>query len=97
MTNKISEIYGKPIYSKGGELLGTVNDIVIDTEEGEAVRLITEELKNVGKRELRRIMKEDSIKYDRVESVGDIVLLGSNITKNNKKENTEEPPIKPSI
>jgi len=92
MTNKISEVYGKPIYSREGEHLGTINDVIVDVEEGKAVRLVTEELKNIGRQELRRIMKEDSIKFDKVRSIGDIVLLGRETKKPNKKEEDQKMP-----
>jgi len=92
MTNKISEVYGKPIYSKEGELLGTINDVIVDIEEGKAVRLVTEELSNVGRQELRRIMKENSIKFGKVRSIGDIVLLGRDTSKPSKNKKDEKMP-----
>jgi len=32
MAKKISEIYGKPVYSKEGKMLGTVSDIILNTK-----------------------------------------------------------------
>ncbi len=75
MSIKISDIYGKPIFSGEGQQVGTVRDVIIDMEEGKAVRLTTEEMSRLSKEEVRTTLKDKSILYDRVRTVGDIVLL----------------------
>jgi len=77
MSIEISEIYGKEIYDAEGEFIGEANDLILDTEEGKAVRITTEELNKLSsKQELSETLKENSVLYDRVESISDIILVG---------------------
>ncbi len=77
MSIEISEIYGKDIYDTKGEYIGEANDLILDTEEGKAVRITTEELNRLSsKQELSNTLKDNSVLYDRVESVSDIILVG---------------------
>lgn len=92
MAKKISEIYGKPVYSKEGKMLGTVSDIILNTEENKAVRLVTRELSNVSREELRTIMKEESIDYSKVKSIGDIILLGNKKKVDRRNKNKKKSP-----
>lgn len=75
MTTKISEMYGKPIYSGKGQKIGSVKDVIIDTEEGKTDRLVIEEMKGLNKGQLKQLIKEKSVDYDKVKSAGDIILL----------------------
>lgn len=75
MSVKISEMYGKPIFTGEGQRIGTVRDVIIDMEDGKAVRLTTEEMNRLSREELKTTLKDKSILYDRVMTVGDIVLL----------------------
>lgn len=90
MTSRVSEVYGKPIYSEDGEKIGKVKDVILDMEEGKADRLTIEEMEGVSKRQLKKLLKEKTINYDNVESVGDIVLLGNNIRRSTGKEKGKE-------
>ncbi|MFA5381677.1 MAG: PRC-barrel domain-containing protein [Candidatus Micrarchaeia archaeon] len=76
MASKISNIYGMDIYTDGGSFLGRVQDIIIDLEKGEVVRLTMEPLNFlVSKEEAMRILKEKSILYKSVRSVEDVVIV----------------------
>lgn len=76
MSVGISEAYGKPIYDTKGRYIGKVNDLILDTEEGKVVRITTKELKTLSsKKELSKTLKENSVLYDKVESISDIVLV----------------------
>lgn len=76
MAIKISEMYGKDIYDTEGEYVGKANDLILDTEEGRAVRVTTEELNKLSsKEELSQTLKDNSVLYDRVKSISDIVLV----------------------
>lgn len=75
MSVKISEMYGKPIFTGEGQKLGIVRDVIIDMEAGKAVRLTTEEMNRLSREELKTTLKDKSVLYDRVTTVGDIVLL----------------------
>ncbi len=90
MGKKISEIYGKPIFSGEGEKIGSVSDVILDIEQGKVERLSTNKLKGITKRELKSLIKDQSVSYDKVESIGDIVLLGSKIPKRKTSETTKK-------
>lgn len=77
MAIQISEVYGKDIYDTGGSYLGKANDLILDMEEGKAMRITTEKLNRLSsKQELSNTLKENSILYDRVKSISDIILVG---------------------
>jgi sporulation protein YlmC with PRC-barrel domain len=82
MTMRISKIYGMDIYTDGGRFLGRVQDVVIDLEGGEVVRLTMEPLSSISKDEAKRILKENSVLYKNVKSVEDVVV----VTKGRKEE-----------
>lgn len=83
MVVKLSKIYGLDIYTDGGRFLGRVNDIIIDLEKGEAVRLTMEPLNFlVSKEEAMRILKEKSILYRSVRSVDDVIVVSGTNTPN---------------
>ena len=83
---KISEFYGKDVYTDGGKYLGKVYDVVIDLEKGDVVRLTLAPLSSISKEEAKKILKEKSILYKNVKNVGDIVVISS--------EKGEKPDIK---
>lgn len=73
---KISEFYGKDVYTDGGKYLGKVYDVVIDLEKGDVVRLTLAPLNSISKEEAKKILKEKSVLYKNVKNVGDIVVVG---------------------
>ncbi len=72
----LSELYGMDIYTEDARYLGKVNDVIINLETGKIVRLTTEPLRAVSKDAAKKILKEKSVLYKYVKSVGDIVLVG---------------------
>lgn len=76
MATRISNIYGMDIYTDAGSFLGRVQDVIVDLEKGEIVRLTMEPLNFlVSKEEAMRILKEKSILYKSVRSVEDVVIV----------------------
>ena len=75
MVMKASRIYGMDIYTDGGKFLGRVQDVVIDLERGEVVRLTMEPLSSISKEEATRILREKSVLYKSVKSVEDVVVV----------------------
>lgn len=75
MALKASKIYGMDIYTDGGKFLGRVQDILIDLERGEIVRIVMEPLTSVSKDEAKRILREKSVIYKSVKSVEDVVVV----------------------
>ena len=69
-------MYGMDIYTDGGKFLGRVQDIIIDLEKGEIIRLTLEPLSyHITKEDAVRILKEKSILYKNVKSVEDVVVV----------------------
>ncbi len=64
------------IFTGNAGYIGKVADIVLDMEQGEVVRVTTEPLKNISREDASKILKEKSILYKRVTSLGDIMIVG---------------------
>ncbi|MFA4982797.1 MAG: PRC-barrel domain-containing protein [Candidatus Micrarchaeia archaeon] len=75
MAIKVSKIYGMDIYTDGGKFLGRVQEILLDLEKGEVVRLTMEPLNSVSKEEAQRILRDKSVLYKSVKSVEDVVVV----------------------
>lgn len=75
MTKRISTLYGMDIYTDDAGYIGKVNDIILNLEKGEVVRITTEPLKTISKEEAKKVLKEKSILYKNVRSVRDIMLV----------------------
>ncbi|MCX8174667.1 MAG: PRC-barrel domain-containing protein [Candidatus Micrarchaeota archaeon] len=75
MVMKVSKIYGMDIYTDGGKFLGRVQEVLLDLEKGEVIRLLMEPLSSVSKEEVKRIIREKSILYKSVKSVEDVVVV----------------------
>lgn len=72
---RISKLYGMDIYSDGGRYLGRVQDIIIDLEKGEVLRITLEPLSSVTREDAKRILRERSILYKNVRSVEDVIMV----------------------
>ncbi len=90
MVMNLSELYGMDIYTEDARYLGKVNDVIINIETGKIVRLTTEPLRAVSKDEAKRILKEKSVLYKYVKSVGDIVLVGKTPRESITSKEVEE-------
>ena len=75
MVMKMSRLYGMDIYTDGGKFLGIVQDLILDLEKGEVVRLTMEPLQSISRDEAKRILKERSVLYKNVRSVEDVVVV----------------------
>ena len=77
MSVKISELYGTEIYTSKAKHLGKIEDIILNLQKGEIMRITLAPLKSgfLSKSKVEEILKENSIGYQDVEEVGDIVLV----------------------
>lgn len=87
MTVRISKLYGMDIYTADAGYIGKVSDIILNLENGEVIRVTTEPLKTISREDTTKILKEKSIMYKKVTSVGDIMIVG----KGAEIEATPEP------
>lgn len=73
---KISDLYGKEVFTDTGKFLGTVHEIVIDMEKGTISRLLLEDLPTSAEK-AKQVINEKSIKFENVKSIADVVVVGS--------------------
>ena len=72
---KLSKLYGMDIYSDGGKYLGRVQDLIIDLEKGEVLRITLDPLSSVTREDAKKILRERSILYKNVRSVEDVIMV----------------------
>lgn len=77
---KISKLYGMPIYTSEGKKVGVVNDVILNLETGEVIRLTTAPLKKVRKEEAEEVIRKNSVLYKHVLTAKDIVIISSGRT-----------------
>jgi sporulation protein YlmC with PRC-barrel domain len=78
---RVSEYYGMNIYSDRAHYVGSVQDVVLDDEEGRIIGLA------FGQRE----DKVTTVPYDSIMAIGDIVLVKSKqLTPESEEEEEEE-------
>ena len=75
MAVRISRLYVTDIYTDGAGYLGKINDIILNLETGKVVRITTEPLKNVSKERAHEVLRQKSVLYKNVKSVGDIMIV----------------------
>lgn len=83
MSKKLSEFYGLEVYSiKEGEHIGRIEDIILNLNEGVVVSLCLKPLdsKMTQPDEVKKVILE-SINYEDVTGVGDIILVKSKPAK----------------
>ncbi len=74
MTMRISDLYGKDVFTDRGKYLGTVQDLIIDVEQGVILRILFEPLP-LNKERAKEVIREKSILYKNVKSVEDVIVV----------------------
>ncbi|MEM4389415.1 MAG: PRC-barrel domain-containing protein [Candidatus Micrarchaeia archaeon] len=87
---RISKLYNMDIFTDTGKFLGRVQDLVLDFEKGEIVRITMEPLNAVSKEEARQILREKSVLYKNVKSVEDVVIVTKGTTQPLSESELEE-------
>ncbi|MCL5680178.1 MAG: PRC-barrel domain-containing protein [Candidatus Marsarchaeota archaeon] len=78
----LSDMYGKQIISNDGKRLGSVEDLILDFEEGKVVSMLTTKIDNLIKSEhTSQMLKKNSVSYDRVKNVSETVIVGASEQK----------------
>jgi sporulation protein YlmC with PRC-barrel domain len=72
----LSRMYGMDIYSVDAGYIGKVNDIILNLESGEVVRLTTNPIREMQSSSAKAMISKNSVLFKRVKSVQDIVLVG---------------------
>ena len=63
------------IYTGNANHIGKVNDIILNLETGDVVRITTEPLKNITKESTRTMLQKNSVLFKRVKSIRDIMIV----------------------
>lgn len=80
MTIMLSELYGKEIITNAGQRVGTVEDIIIDFENGSVSSLLITKMENLvrSQQSTAAMLSKNSVKYERVKSVSETIIVGVN-------------------
>lgn len=83
MAKRLSELYGMDMYDKNGEHIGRVEDVILNLETAEVMRLCLRSFKakTLPDDEVKKILQNESIGYNEVIKIGDIVLCKENPRK----------------
>ena len=74
----LSELYGKQILSNTGKKIGMVEDVVLDFENGGVSSLLLAKIDDLVKGTSSRLaLAKNSVRYDRVKSVSETIIVGS--------------------
>lgn len=77
MSKRLSEIYGMDIFTEKAEYVGKVGDVILNLEQGEVMQLSLSPLRTIGT-DVRRVLQEETIPYDEVVRIGDIIICKKN-------------------
>lgn len=74
MSTKLSELYGKQIFTDGGKVIGDASDFILDLETGVVARILLEQLPP-SKDLAKKALMEKSVLYSSVKSVEDVIVV----------------------
>jgi len=78
----LSELYGKQIIANTGSMLGSVEDLVIDFDEGKIASLLLVKSEELIRSEYTsREFVKNSVRYDRVKNVAETIIVGTDLIK----------------
>jgi len=77
MSKRLSELYGMDIYTMKAMYVGKVEDVILNLDKGEVMRLCLKSFRGGGlsSDDVRGVLQEGSVSYDEVVEVGDIILV----------------------
>jgi sporulation protein YlmC with PRC-barrel domain len=75
MVKRLSELYGMDMYTVGGKYIDRVEDVILNLERGEVMRLSLRPFRgDVGADSGKKILQDETVGYNEVQAVEDIVL-----------------------
>lgn len=77
MSKRLSELYGMDIYTQKAGYVGKVQDIILNLDKGEIMRLSLKPFKgaSLSSDEVKSILQGESLPFDEVVEVGDIIIV----------------------
>ncbi len=78
----LSELYGKQIISNAGKKIGYVEDIVLNFENGAVSSLLITKMDDLMRStNTAKLLANNSVLYERVKSVSETIIVGSDSVK----------------
>jgi sporulation protein YlmC with PRC-barrel domain len=76
MTIMVSELYGKKIITNTGQVVGMVEEVIVDLEEKRVANLLLTKMEElVRTTKTAGMLQKNSVKYDRVKSVAETIIV----------------------
>lgn len=76
MTILISDLYGKQIISNTGKMVGMVEDIIVDFEEGTVSSLLLTKIEDLTRAaDTKQKFAKNSVRYSSVKSVSETIVV----------------------
>lgn len=79
MSTKLSKLYEMEIFTDSGLFVGKAEDFILDLETGNVARVLLVPLPG-GKDAAKEALRQKSIKYENVRSVGDVIVVAKTNT-----------------
>ena len=94
MSMRVSQFYGRDIYSERAEYVGKVEEVILNLETAEIMRLSIRSFRGntLPPEEVKKIIAEESVGYEDVVRVGDVILVRRNPAKQGRKKTAVRPP-----
>jgi sporulation protein YlmC with PRC-barrel domain len=88
MSMRVSQLYGRDIYTERAEYVGKVEDVILNLETAEIMRLSIRPFRanTLPPEEVKKIISEESVGYEEVIRVGDVILVKRNPAKIGRKK-----------
>ncbi|MBN2250466.1 MAG: PRC-barrel domain-containing protein [Candidatus Altiarchaeota archaeon] len=86
MSKRVSQLYGMDIYTEKAEYVGKVEDVILNLENAEVMRLSLKSFRahTLPSDDVRKIIQEESVGYNDIIRVGDIIICKKNPRKEGK-------------
>lgn len=92
MSKRLSQLYGMEIYTERADYVGRVEDVILNLEKGEVMRLALKSFKDkrIPAEDVRSILQRGSIGYNDIVKVSDIVICKKHPEGKTKKTEGKE-------
>ncbi|RLI95064.1 MAG: hypothetical protein DRO92_02235 [Candidatus Altiarchaeales archaeon] len=90
MSKRLSELYGMDIFTEKAEHVGRVEDVIVNLEKGEIMQLSLRSFKpkSIAGLDVRKILQEESISFEEIVRIGDIIICKKDPRAEKKRRKT---------
>ena len=88
MSKRLSELYGMDIFTEKAEYVGQIGDVILNLNKGEVMQLSLKPFRSgaLEGTDIRKVLQEESIPFDEITRIGDIILCRKNPRTEKKKK-----------